>query len=98
MREGRDPTEAEKLAAVIASAALLANRRVGTTRRNLGKAQQEEAVRQIRIEARLNTAGIPMAFRFRTFDNFIVENEEQRYALDLAREFSESFWSKRNIT
>jgi hypothetical protein len=44
VRDGRDPTEAEKLAAVIASAALLANRRVGTARRHLGKSQQEQAV------------------------------------------------------
>ena len=44
VRDGREPTEAERLAAVIASAALLANRKVGTSRRHLGKEQQEEAV------------------------------------------------------
>jgi hypothetical protein len=44
VRDGRDPTEAEKLAAVIASAALLAYRRVATNRRNYGKDQQEAAV------------------------------------------------------
>lgn len=44
VRDGREPTEAERLAAVIASAALLANRKVGTSRRRIGKEQQEEAV------------------------------------------------------
>jgi len=44
VREGRDPSEGEKLAAVVASAALLANRKVGTARRHHGKSQQEEAV------------------------------------------------------
>ncbi len=44
VRDGRNPTEAERLAAVVASAALLANRKVGTARRHLGKKQQEQAV------------------------------------------------------
>lgn len=44
VRDGNEPTEAEKLAAVIASSALLANRRVATNRRHNGKEQQELAV------------------------------------------------------
>lgn len=44
VRDGGDPSEAEKLAAVIASASLLANRKVATTRRNAGKSAQEAAV------------------------------------------------------
>ena len=58
------------------------------------KVRKEEEARQARIEVRLNTAGIPLAFRTRTFDNFLAESDEQRYALDLAREFSENFWSR----
>lgn len=44
VRDGREPSEGEKLAAIIASAALLANRRVATDRRHDGKEQQEVAV------------------------------------------------------
>jgi hypothetical protein len=44
VRDGREPNEAEKLAAVVASASLLANRKVATTRRNDGKTAQETAV------------------------------------------------------
>jgi len=44
VRDGRDPTEGEKLAAVIASAALLANRKIGTKRRHENKKEQEAAV------------------------------------------------------
>ena len=44
VRDGREPEEAERLAAVIASATLLANRKVATTRRNEGKELQESAV------------------------------------------------------
>lgn len=57
-------------------------------------AKKDEAARQERIEARLKAAGIPQAFRDRTFDNFVASSDEQRYALDLAREFSDNFWSK----
>lgn len=53
-----------------------------------------EAVRQTRIENRLNASGIPMAFRGRTFDNFIVETPDMQRAVDLAREFAGNFWSK----
>jgi XamI restriction endonuclease len=42
--EGRDPTEAERNAAVMASAALLATARVGTKRRTDDKVQQEALV------------------------------------------------------
>lgn len=58
------------------------------------KERKEEEARQARIEARLNTAGIPFAFRSRTLDNFKAETDEQRYALDLAREFSDNFWTR----
>lgn len=44
--EGREPTEAERGAAVMASAALLAASRVQTKRRSTGKAQQEALVKQ----------------------------------------------------
>ena len=44
VREERDPTEAEKKAAVLASAALMAAQRVGTDRRSKGKKSQEATV------------------------------------------------------
>ena len=57
-------------------------------------AQLLEAARQVRIEAKLNTAGIPLAFRGRTFDNFIVESADMQAALDVARSFAAEFWIK----
>jgi hypothetical protein len=42
--EGRDPTEAQKNAAMLASAALMATQRVGTARRSKGKKAQEAVV------------------------------------------------------
>jgi XamI restriction endonuclease len=44
--EGREPTEAERNAAVVASAALIATRRLETNRRSDGKREQEYAVHQ----------------------------------------------------
>lgn len=43
--EGREPTEAERYAAVVASAALMAASRTQTKRRNVGKEQQESRVK-----------------------------------------------------
>ncbi|WP_282604000.1 XamI family restriction endonuclease [Paracoccus sp. PARArs4] len=43
--EGREPTEAERNAAILASAALMAVSRTQTRRRTLGKNQQEELVK-----------------------------------------------------
>lgn len=43
--EGREPTEAERNAAILASAALMAVSRTQTRRRTLGKNQQEEMVK-----------------------------------------------------
>jgi DNA replication protein DnaC len=54
----------------------------------------EESARQARIEAKLNAAGIPVAFRGRSFDNFVVETDEMQRALDVARDFAGRFWSK----
>ncbi|HGM5881039.1 TPA: XamI family restriction endonuclease [Stenotrophomonas maltophilia] len=45
--EGRDPTESERHAAIIASAALLATRQSQTQRRSDGKREQEAAVHKI---------------------------------------------------
>ena len=44
--ENRDPTEAEKSAAVLASAALIATQRAGTVRRHEGKQNQERSVEE----------------------------------------------------
>jgi hypothetical protein len=45
VREGRDPTEAERTAAIVATASLIASQRVQTHRRNQGKSAQEQRVR-----------------------------------------------------
>lgn len=55
---------------------------------------KDEAARQARIESRLNTSGIPIAFRGRSFDNFIVESADMQHAVDVSREFALNFWSK----
>lgn len=54
---------------------------------------KEEAVRQARIESRMKASGIPIAFRDRTFESFIVENGEMQHALEVARDFADNFWS-----
>jgi hypothetical protein len=46
IKEEREPTEAERAAAIIASAALIANSKAGTLRRNKGQKDQEALVRQ----------------------------------------------------
>ena len=50
--ENREPTESEKTAAVVASAALMATRRVGTARRHEGKRTQERSVEDALLHAR----------------------------------------------
>jgi hypothetical protein len=47
VQELREPTEAERAAAIMASAALLAAGRVQTKRRSTGKAQQEAMVKRV---------------------------------------------------
>jgi hypothetical protein len=51
--DNRDPTEAERHAAVLASAALLATSRVGTARRSLGKERQEALVKDALIASQM---------------------------------------------
>lgn len=46
VREGRAATNAEKFAAILATAALIATQRVGTSRRNEGKTAQEARVQE----------------------------------------------------
>ncbi len=53
VQEGREPTETERSAAVLASAALMATQRVGTKRRSESKTQQEALV-----ETALANAGL----------------------------------------
>jgi len=48
--EKREPTEAEKNAAIVASAALMAARRTETNRRTQGKNEQEKAVKDALLE------------------------------------------------
>lgn len=54
--EGREPTEAERGAAVMASAALIAASRVQTKRRTTGKTQQEALVKQALTDLGLKEA------------------------------------------
>lgn len=49
--ESREPTEAERNAAIVASAALLATSRAGTARRHMGKESQEEQVEEAFLRA-----------------------------------------------
>lgn len=61
--EGREPTEAERNAAVLASASLLATSRVGTKRRHEDKDQQETQVMEAMAAAglkRVETRDIPV--------------------------------------
>jgi len=51
--EGREPSEAERGAAILASAALLATRKVGTDRRHRGKQEQETQVEEAFLQAGL---------------------------------------------
>lgn len=48
--QNREPTEAEREAAVLASAALMATQRLSTDRRNEGKEEQERMVRQTLLD------------------------------------------------
>jgi hypothetical protein len=54
--ENREPTEAERQAAVIATAALLAQRSVMTNRANESKDEQEEAIKECLRQAGFNEA------------------------------------------
>nr|MBA2755374.1 XamI family restriction endonuclease [Chloroflexia bacterium] len=56
---GRDPTDAESHAAVVATTALIASQRVATRRRTLGKQGQEELVRQALIATGFTEVAIP---------------------------------------
>jgi len=47
LRDGREPTEAERSAGVLASACLMAYQRIQTWRRNEGKARQEQCVQEV---------------------------------------------------
>jgi hypothetical protein len=59
--EGREPSPAERDAAILASAALAAMRGVETRRRNQGKAAQEAAVRQALLDHGFHQVHIPGA-------------------------------------
>lgn len=52
---------------------------------------EEEADRQRRMEQRLNTSGIPIRFRDRTFENFVADTEAKRNALQVATDFASNF-------
>lgn len=52
LSENREPTEAEKTAAVVASAALIATQRAGTSRRREGKVNQERSLEDALLRAK----------------------------------------------
>jgi hypothetical protein len=52
--EGREPSEAEKSAAILASAALVAAQRVATLRRSEGKSEQERRVEELLLSIGMN--------------------------------------------
>lgn len=56
--------------------------------------RREEAARQGRIEARMSAAGIPQAFRDRSFDTYETPTAEMTDALRIIREFADGFWSR----
>jgi len=94
VQENREPTETERSAAVLASAALMATRRVGTKRRNSGKTQQEE-----RVEAALIGAGLRKVETrtVKTFDDAPAPGEFCREAYFGSRkaDFILRLWDKR---
>jgi hypothetical protein len=51
--DGREPTEAERSGAVLASAVLIATNRVGTSRRSEGKERQEALVEEALVQAQM---------------------------------------------
>lgn len=59
VREGREPTDAEKEAAAIATTALIATQKVATRRRNEGKRAQEDLVRQALLDYGMTKVVIP---------------------------------------
>lgn len=56
--------------------------------------RKAEAARQARIEAKLNAAGVPVAFRDRHFDNYETPNQAMADAARIVREFADMFWSR----
>lgn len=62
--------------------------------------RREEEDRQSRIERRLNAAGIPIAFRVRSFDNYHANGKDEdetarmEEAVRIVREFADNFWSR----
>lgn len=55
---------------------------------------KQEQQRQARLEAKLNAAGIPQAFRVRNFDNYQTFTPEMETALRVLREFGDNFWTR----
>lgn len=56
--------------------------------------ERESKLRQERLEARLNEAGIPAAFRTRMLSNFVASEPEQGHALHVATDYANNFWAK----
>lgn len=56
--------------------------------------RKAEAARQSRLEAKLNAAGIPAAFRGRSFDSYQTFSPEMVDAVRIIQEFADGFWSR----
>lgn len=63
--------------------------------RGLADAARGVAEAQRRLESSLNQAGIPVRYRRKTFESFIVENDAQERALCVAMEFAANFETHR---
>jgi hypothetical protein len=69
MADNREPTEAERTTAVVATASLIAQSRVSTDRRNEGKSNQEETVAERLLAAGLTLVGTRKITTFRQAPN-----------------------------
>lgn len=63
--------------------------------REAKKAVEESAERQKRLESRMNQAGIPLRFRSKTFDSYIVDTDGKERARAAAMEFAANFKTHR---
>lgn len=56
------------------------------------KQRKDEAERQVKLERRMHAAGIPLAFRGRSFDGYQTESQPMEDALRVVRGFADDFW------
>lgn len=54
--------------------------------------EKDEAERQAKLERRMHAAGIPLAFRSRSFDGYQTDSKPMEDALRAMRSFADDFW------